>query len=131
MAKKVLLVDDEQDFIDVNTMALEGEGYEVVAASNGEDGVAKAIEEKPDLVVLDVMMSTPTEGFEAARQLKQNDATKDIPIVMLTGVRKEMDVKYKLGPDDDFLPVTEFLEKPVPPPDLIAKVAQLIGKADE
>ena len=127
MAKKVLLVDDEVDFIEINKVALEGKGYEVIAAYNGQEAVEKAHKEKPDIIVLDVMMSRKTEGFDAARELRRQKETEGIPILMLTAIRERMDIQYKIGPDKDWLPITEFIEKPLSPEKLVAKVEQMLG----
>jgi len=126
MQKKVLLVDDEVDFVEINKVALEQQGFAVVAAHDGIEAVKVAVAEKPDIVILDVMMTSSTEGFDVARKLRQKEETKDTPIIMLTAVRERMDVKYKIEPDQEWLPVTEFLEKPVPPARLIEKVKHVL-----
>jgi len=125
---KVLIVDDDADFVEVNKMVLEGNGYEVVCAYNGEEGKQKALAEKPDVIILDVMMTTKTEGFDVARELRQKDETKKIPIIMLTAVNQE--VPWKFGPDEVWLPVDEFLEKPVKPDTLLAAVKKAVGKSE-
>lgn len=114
---KVLVVDDEMEFVEVSTIVLEGDGFEVVAAASGEEARQKAAEEKPDLIVLDVMMETKTAGFETARWLRENEETKDIPIIMLTAVNQE--VPWRFGPDDIWLPVDAFVDKPVSPETLL------------
>jgi CheY-like chemotaxis protein len=126
MAKKVLLVDDEVDFIEINKVALEGKGYEVIAAYSGKEALEKAEKEKPDIIVLDVMMSRQTEGFDTARELRKRKETETTPILMLTAVRERMDIHYKIGPDKDWLPITEFIEKPFPPEKLVDKINQML-----
>lgn len=128
MKEKVLLVDDEVDFVEINKVALENKGYKVVAAYDGKEGMEKAIKEKPDVIILDVMMARKTEGFDVARELRQREETKNIPIIMLTAIREKMDIKWKIQPDKEWLPVTEFLEKPVPPDKLIEKVEEMLKK---
>ncbi|RLE13780.1 response regulator [Candidatus Aerophobetes bacterium] len=128
MREKVLIVDDEVDFVEINKAALENKGYQVISAYNGEEGVKKALEEKPDIVILDVMMTTKTEGFDVARELRKHKEMQDTPIIMLTAIRERMDIKWKIQPDKEWLPVTEFLEKPVPPDKLIEKVEEMLKK---
>jgi len=86
--KKVLLVDDEKEFVEVVKVLLETHGFDVVAAYSGEEGKKLATEESPDLIILDVMMETDTAGFDAARWLRAQEATKGIPIIMLTAVNQ-------------------------------------------
>ena len=118
--QKVLLVDDDKEFVEATRVLLESSGYQVVAACNGREAREKALEEEPGLVVLDVMMESDTAGFEVARWLRSDSATEQIPIVMLTGVNQ----KYPLNFDADeiWLPVDVFLEKPVDPKQLLAEV---------
>jgi CheY-like chemotaxis protein len=124
--KKILLVDDDRDFVEVTKVLLESSGYGVITAHNGDDGLKRAAEEKPDLVILDVMMRTPTEGFETARALRKGEATKDIPIIMLTGVNQS--VPWRFGPDEVWLPVDAFLDKPVGPERLLAEAKKAMSK---
>ncbi len=119
-AKKILLVDDDRDFVELNRLLLEGSGYAVTTAHSGAEGREKALECLPDLVVLDVMMETDHSGFETARWLREHDATKQAPIIMLTAVNQESSVRF--GPDDVWLPVDEFLEKPVSSDRLLAEI---------
>ena len=128
MAGKILIVDDDNDFVEAMTSILESKGYSVVSASNGTEGLAKAKEEKPDLMLLDVMMSTKTEGFDLARNLKNEASTKDLPVIMITGIRKDMNLPFGFEPDPDYLPVKALLEKPIKPDELIKAVEQNINK---
>lgn len=122
--KKVMVVDDEEDFVEVISVTLESNGFEVVPAYSGEEAKGKVPEEKPDVIVLDVMMETHTKGFEVARWLRGREDTKDIPIIMLTGVNQEY--PFDFGPDDMWLPVDKFIEKPVPAERLLAEVQNAV-----
>ena len=122
---KVLLVDDDVDFVELTQTLLESNGYDVITAHNGADGKAAAAAEKPNVIVLDVMMTTKTEGFHTARELRADDATKAIPIIMLTAVNQE--VPWKFGPDEVWLPVDEFLEKPVKPEVLLNSIQKALS----
>ena len=127
--EKILLVDDEEDFVEIVSAELEAEGFEVVTAHSGEEAREKAPSEKPDAIVLDVMMETKTEGFKVARELRQRDDTKDIPLIMLTGVNQEY--SFEFGPDSIWLPVDTFLEKPVDADRLVGELRTQLDKRAE
>ncbi len=126
MTQKVLVVDDDNDFVESIVNLLEAKGYSVVSASDGNEGVAKAKAEKPDLILLDVMMTTKDEGFNVARELKTVEELKGTPVIMVTGVRKEMNLPFGFEPDDTWLPVKQILEKPVKPETLLNAVADAL-----
>ncbi len=128
MAKKVLMIDDDPEFTEAITNILDAKGYDVVSASDGKDGVAKAKKEKPDIILLDVMMTTKSEGFDVARELSKDANLKGTPVVMLTGIRKEMNLPFGFEPDEDWLPVKAFLEKPVKPEVLLKTIEENIKK---
>jgi DNA-binding response OmpR family regulator len=128
MAKKVLMIDDDPEFVEAITNILDAKGYDVVSANDGKDGVAKAKKEKPDIILLDVMMTTKSEGFDVARELSKDANLKGTPVVMLTGVRKEMNLPFGFEPDADWLPVKAFLEKPVKPETLLKTIEENIKK---
>ena len=122
--KKILLVDDDADFVAVNRMILEKNGYEVHAAYNAEEGVKKAQKVRPDLIVMDVMMGKLTDGFFATYDLRKADETKTIPILMVTSVNET--VPYTFEPDDQYLPVNAFVDKPIAPEVLLEKVRHML-----
>jgi CheY-like chemotaxis protein len=123
--KKVLLVDDDADLVAVNRAVLESRGYTVTAAHSGPAGLVKAKADAPDLIVLDVMMGTNSEGFDLARALRKDDATKAIPLIMVTSVNTT--VPFKFEPDATYLPVDRFLEKPVAPEALLAEIQGILS----
>ncbi len=123
--KKILLVDDDIDLISAITLVLTNSGYEVSSAYNGKEGFKKAQAEQPDLIVLDVMMTTHSEGFDIARDLRKVEATKKTPIILLTSVNTT--VPFKFEPDATYLPVNIFLEKPVTPADLLVQIKKVLG----
>lgn len=126
-SKKILLVDDDADFVESNKDLLEAEGYQVVVAADGESGLAMALQEKPDLMLLDVMMTHDTEGFEISRKIADNPELKGMKVLLVTGVRKEKDLAYSFEPDKDWLPVQKVLEKPVPPEKLLKEIKHELG----
>ena len=123
MAQKVLMIDDDPEFVDAISNVLDAKGYDIASASSGEKGFEKAKEICPDLILLDVMMATKTEGFDIARKMHEDEELKDCPIIMITGVRKDMNLPFGFEPDEDWLPVKEVLEKPVKPDLLLEKIA--------
>jgi len=127
MAKNILVIDDDIDFVESVVNLLEAKGYAVASAYNGTEGVAKAKESKPDLILLDVMMSTKDEGFNVARELHQIEALKGTPVIMCTGVRREMSLPFGFEPDETWLPVKQILEKPVKPEVLLGAVSDALA----
>jgi CheY-like chemotaxis protein len=130
MARKVLIVDDDPEFVEATTALLDAQGYEVISAPNGKVGIAKTKEERPDIILLDIMMTRDTEGFEVARELNKDPQLKNIPVIIVSGIKKEMDLPFGFESDDAWLPVKGVLEKPVKPNLLLKTVAQYIA-ADE
>lgn len=128
MAKKVLMIDDDPEFVEAITNLLDAKGYEVHTASDGQEGVAKAKAEDPDLILLDVMMTTKNEGFNVARELHEDDKLKETPIIIMTGIRREMNLPFGFEPDEAWLPVKKVLEKPVKPEVLLSAVSENIRK---
>lgn len=122
--KTILLVDDDSVFVEAITSVLETR-YTVKTAPNGTKALEMVIQAPPDLIILDVMMDYLSEGFDVARQLRQNDATKSIPIIMLTGVDQAYD--YRMEVEESWVPCERYLEKPVEPKKLLAEVESLIG----
>ena len=132
---RILVVDDDEGIVAATTAILEARGYEVVAAYNKEDGLERAVDSKPDLIILDVMMTHVTDGFQASRKLKTDPQTAHIPILMLTAIHQEMDselspgfLRYSPDTDEGYLPVDDFLDKPVTPDDLLQRVEKLLKK---
>lgn len=128
MSKKILIIDDDADFVEAITTLLDAKGYQVASAPDGEKGFAEAKANVPDLILLDVMMTRQSEGFDVAAKLKGDKATKDVPIVMITGIRKEMNLPFGFEPDDQWLPVKTVLEKPIKPEVLLKTVEEHIKK---
>jgi two-component system alkaline phosphatase synthesis response regulator PhoP len=130
---KILIIDDDPDMVLATRLCLEGAGHEVVEAASGAEGLEMIKAEQPDLIVLDVMMDTTTEGFQLALKLRSPDPNseyanyKDIPILMLTSIHAT--APTRVAPDQDYLPVDAFVDKPIDPDDLVSKVDELLQKA--
>jgi two-component system alkaline phosphatase synthesis response regulator PhoP len=129
MAKKVLMIDDDPEFVEAISNLLDAKGYDVHTASNGREGVEKAKAENPDLILLDVMMTTKNEGFNVARELHDDERLKETPIIIMTGIRREMNLPFGFEPDETWLPVKRVLEKPVKPEVLLSAISENIRKA--
>jgi len=124
---KILIIDDDPDITEAIRVVLESKNYKVDNAESGEEGLKKVKINKPDLIILDVMMETGDKGFDVARELKNNPPTKGIPILMLTAIKEKtgLDFKKEAG-DETWLPVDDYVEKPLKPDQLIAKVEKLL-----
>ena len=113
---KILIVDDDPDMVLAARLCLKSAGHQVIEAKNGAQGLEKIKAEVPDLIILDVMMDTTTEGFQLALTLRSPDADseyaqyRDIPILMLTAIHTTTPLRF--GPDDEYLPVDDFIDKP-------------------
>jgi len=125
---KILLVDDDADFVESTKMVLESKPYEVIVAVNGSDGLRKAKEEKPDLILLDVIMPVE-DGFTAAEQIKKDPELAKIPVLMLTSYSvkgTETSIPRSRG---YALETDDYIDKPVSPDDLLALVEKHLRKA--
>ena len=122
MPKKIMIIDDDIDLVEAMRITLESEGYDVIDAQDGQKGLEILKEKKPDLLILDVMMGTLDEGFHLAYQIRNDDDIKEIPILMITAVGAQTGFEFDMQRDEDFLPVNEFIEKPVNPQVLLDSV---------
>ena len=125
MAKKIYLIDDDQDIVESTKILLEATGYDVKTAYSIESGKKLFETGNPDLVLLDVMFPEQQDaGFEFCRDLRTNDKTKAIPVIMFTAVNDKF--PFHFDTDAEFLPADVMLNKPVEPKELLAKIAGLI-----
>jgi len=129
MNKKILIVDDDDNLVESVAAFLSSRGYTTVSAPNRTEGYALLEREKPDLVVLDMMMDQRGDGFLFSRKMRKEPAFARIPILMLTGMRQATGFSF---PTEDprhptFLPVDEFMEKPADFDDLAQRIAKLLG----
>jgi len=131
---KILIVDDDPDIVEALKMTLEANQYKVYTAANGTEGLRQVKAVNPDLIILDVMMDTITEGFQVSYQLRNPDPKSEygkysqIPILMLTAIVERKRMKFSTQADGDFLPVDDFVEKPIRPQVLLEKVKKLLKK---
>lgn len=129
MAHRILIIDDDPDVVLALRMPLESAGYDVRDAHSQATGLQAVNDFKPDLIILDVMMDTHTAGFQLALKLHGPDAKeehKKIPILMVTAVHQTTPLRF--GPDEDYLPVDGFVDKPIDPKALVQEIEKLLKK---
>jgi two-component system alkaline phosphatase synthesis response regulator PhoP len=117
---KILLVDDDVDLVKVMSGALESKAYDVIVAYNGREGLEKARKEKPDLVVLDILMPV-ADGFTFADEFRRDSALAKVPVLALTSFSESLGQPFPFD-------VSEYIVKPIKPRDLVAKVEQFLKK---
>jgi len=123
---KILVVDDDKDFIKITSMILRANNYEVVTAANGEQGLKVMRREKPDLVILDVMMSYILDGIDVRRTMYQDKDLKDIPVIMATSLTAAK--AQGALPTDEYVPQADWIHKPIDPDLLLDQVKKSLGK---
>jgi DNA-binding response OmpR family regulator len=125
----ILIIEDDRDLVNSMRVIFESVNYKVRTAYNGKEGLEQIEKKKPDLIILDVMMATDTEGFDLAFKLRNHADYKSIPIIMVTGFTQRM---AELGPEkfqhilgEDW-PVTKIFEKPIDPDELLAATQAIL-----
>jgi len=118
---KIAIIDDDPDILDASSIVLTSKGYEVITASNPDDGYKIVKENMPDLIILDVMMNEPDDGFFLAQRFKKEKF--NIPVIMYTSVSKTIGMDFGIN---EMVPVDDFVEKPISPEELIRKVEKLL-----
>ena len=124
---RILLVDDDPDFVEAVAAILEGKGHEVVKAYDGDEGLEKVKEERPDLIVLDVMMPR-MDGYAVCKKLKADPEYRSIPVLLLTAVAAKIPTtRYtqQMGMETE---ADDYIDKPVEPEELVKRVEALLGK---
>ena len=122
---KILIVDDDPDFVEATRIVLEQHGHETLSAANGDEGLQAVRDSKPDLVILDVIMSSILDGLNVSQQLQNDPEHKDIPIIMVTSIAN---TDYAaLFPTDEYVHISAFLTKPISPDQLMAQVNKLLA----
>ncbi len=126
--KTVLIVDDDVDFAEANRVALEARGFTVLTATDSRLGVEMALEKRPDLILMDLMMEKVYAGFSAVETLRAHEETSEIPIIMVSSETTEIGFRVdQEGEKPQWLHVREFINKPVNPIELAEKVAGILG----
>jgi CheY-like chemotaxis protein len=127
--KKILIIDDDVDFIESTKIVLETKNYKVFSAKDKEEGLEKIEEIIPDLIIMDVMMKKMCDGFDLSRKLKTDEKYKNIPILMLTAIGEKTGFEFSTACGDEaWLPVNDYVEKPLKPEELLARIEKLLSK---
>ncbi|KUO61578.1 response regulator receiver protein [bacterium BRH_c32] len=119
----IAIIDDDPDILDASSLVLKSKGFDVVTATNPVDGYQIVTERNPNLIILDVMMDEPDDGFFLAQKFRKNGITT--PILMYTSVSKAIGLEFGKS---DMVPVDDFVEKPISPEELVKKVESLLQK---
>jgi CheY-like chemotaxis protein len=121
---KILVVDDDPDFVEFTRIVLEREGHTIVSAAGGGEALDKIAEDTPDLIVLDVIMDTVLDGLSVSQELGEHAEYKQVPIIMITSIANS---DYaELFPTDEYVHLDTFLTKPVAPERLVKEVNRLL-----
>jgi CheY-like chemotaxis protein len=130
--KHILVIDDDVQLVDTVKTLLESVGYQVSFAYQAGQAVALAKDIRPDLIIMDILFAGPPgpDGVAVSRQLHTDPDLKDTPVIILSGVKKALDMPVKLGPDESYMPVRAFLEKPFKPGELLAEIRALMELRD-
>ena len=124
---KILIIDDDSNFQVACRLVLEKNNFSVIDAYSPEEGIEKIKSEKPDLVILDVMMPSDFEGFDVAVKIREELKLVKLPVIILTAVHDVKKVPYRFAPDSNYLPVDYFYDKPVAPDMLIEKIKEVLN----
>jgi DNA-binding response OmpR family regulator len=117
----VAIIDDDPDILDASSLVLKSNGFDVVTATNPQDAYNVVTDKKPDLIILDVMMDEPDDGFYLAQKFRKEGITT--PILMYTSVSKAIGLDFG---KNEMVPVDDFVEKPISPEELVSKVSNLL-----
>jgi len=125
---KILLVDDDTDFLEMHKAVLKNHGYDVITATSGQEGLERVRAEMPDLIILDLIMEKHDAGFSFSQTIKTDPLFKTIPILMVTSVAEATGYRFSLQEDGYWMKTDDFLDKPVMPEVLVGRVEKLLAK---
>lgn len=128
---RIIMIDDDEDLLLATQLALEAHDFQVDTCSTSQEGIKRILSTEPDLVILDVIMDTDYEGFEVARALREKHNLRELPIVMLSNIHSLKKIPYRFAPDEEYLPVDVFLDKPVRSETLVKTIKELLGELRE
>jgi CheY-like chemotaxis protein len=126
---KVLVVDDDIDYVEAITTILEANGYEVVAAYDGKEGLEKAKSELPQMMLIDLMMNTINEGYDLVRDIRSDERYAEVPLIMISAAHQhEVFKNANFAPDEVWFPIDTFMDKPVDTETLLKHLEKLLKK---
>lgn len=125
---KILVVDDDPDFVNLTRRILQSKNYEVLTASDGEKALAAMRKKRPDLVLLDIMMAYILDGLDVSREMAEDAELKEIPVIMVTSLGSAR-TQISL-PSDEYIPVEDWIQKPIDPDQLLARIEAALKKPD-
>jgi CheY-like chemotaxis protein len=125
---KILIIDDDTDYVEATKAILENKSYKVVAAYDRNDGMKKIDSEKPDLIILDIMMEKLDDGFTICYKLKHDPELKKIPVLSVSAVTEKTGLKFSPETDGEYFEADDYVEKPVRADDLLERVERLLKK---
>ena len=128
MLKKILVIDNDADFVESVCALLNAKGYKAIFANSGKEGIEKLQSEKVDMVLLDIMMERRTEGIEVVKKIKNNIETQNIPVIIITGIRKKLNLTFGFEVDEKWLPAKTILEKPVKPEVILKTIEEIFNE---
>jgi len=128
---KIVMIDDNTDFLFTMETFLKKNGFEVQTADDGQKGIELIRKERPDLVLLDIMMETLFSGFEVCKAVRSNDDLKYIPIIGISAMGEELDIDYSQWPDYEYFRPDAFLDKPIDKQRLLQLIPEVIQKAQK
>lgn len=126
---KILVIDDDPDFLEFVTIVLESRGYEVYTAEDASEGLATMRQVKPDLVLLDVMMSYALDGLNVTREMRGDPELREIPLILISAIVSREEAA--LFPTDEYLHADLFMSKPIEPAELLKQVGKLVARPKE
>ena len=123
---KIIMIDDNPDFRFTMETFLKRNGYETLTAEDGQKGIELIEKERPDLILLDVMMERTYTGLDVCKKVRTNPDLKDIPIIGISGMADELGIQVEKWGDEDYFNVNEFFDKPVDKEKLLSKIKELL-----
>jgi CheY-like chemotaxis protein len=126
--KTILVVDDDPDIVESTRVVLESAGYNVASAANGAEALACIERQVPDLILLDIMMAEPTEGFHLSYKLRDDPLYSKIPIIIVSGISEKTGFNFAGEKQTDSIKADDFLDKPVSPQTLLSKIATVLER---
>ncbi len=125
---KILIIDDDPDYVEAIKAILENKSYKVVTAYDKNEGMKKIDSEKPDLIILDIMMEKLDDGFTICYKLKHDPELKKIPVLSVSAVTEKTGLKFSPETDGEYFEADDYVEKPVKTVDLLERVERLLNK---